>query len=265
MPNPLRIGFIFMLLTAGSVLAAATQLEVFDLKHRSADQVAAIVQPLLQQDEAVQAHGFQLILRARPQTIQQVRGLLQRLDRAPQRLRISVRHATSTRTVQRGTDAGVRASPGDTEVRARIYGTDERDDSAADQQIQVLEGNPAFIAFGQSVPVGERTLVIGPGGGAVHDSVRYRDVSSGFYVLPQISGERVHLRISPQREQLSRSGAGVVNVQRAATVVEGPLGEWIELGGTLEQSSVDGSGTIYRTHERSELQGRIAVKVEVLP
>lgn len=265
LPCAARVWLSFLLLfLTGAVIAAETRLEVVDLQHRPADQMAEIVQPLLQQDEAVQAHGFQLILRARPDTIRQVRTLLQSLDRAPRRLRISVRHDATTRSVRRGAEAGARIGPDDSEVRARIYGTEARDDGSADQQLQVLEGNPAFIAFGQSVPVGERTVIIESGGATVHDGIQYRDVRSGFYVLPQVRGQRVHLRISPRREAFSRSGGGVVNVQQAETVVEGPLGQWIELGGTLEQTTSRDSGVVYRTQRRSELQARIEVKVEVL-
>lgn len=262
----LRLLAIAALLAAATVVRAAdTQLQVFDLRHRPATQVAPIVQPLLQQDEVVQAHGFQLILRARPETVAQVRSLLEHLDRAPKRLLISVRQTNAAQTAQQGADAAVRATPGDSEARVRVYGTDAREQGAAQQQIQVLEGNPAFIEFGQSVPVGERTLVIDPSGAAVHDSVRFRDVTSGFYVLPQLTAQRVRLKISPHRDTLSGAGGGTINVQRAETVVEGPIGQWIELGGTVEQSRADGSGVVYRTQDRSEQRGRIAVKVEILP
>lgn len=262
---PRYLAITLWLLICARALAADTRLEVFDLKHRPADQLVATVQPLLAEDEVVQGHGFQLILRARPQTIDQVRTLLQRLDRAPQRLRISVRHTADVSNVRRGVAAGGRVKPGEGEVRVRVYGTDDRQDSSASQQIQVLEGNPAFIAFGQSVPVGERTLIIDHGGGTVHDSVRYRDVTSGFYVLPHVVDQRVHLRISPRRETLSPSGAGVVDVQRASTVIEGPLREWIELGGTLDRSAEEGRGIVYSTTGRSLWRSRIAVKVDVLP
>lgn len=256
---------VVLALWSALVFAADTEMQIFDLKHRPADQIAPIVQPLLREGEVVQAHGFELIVRAAPATIEQVRALLDRLDRAPKRLLISVRQSSSGRTAEGGAEAQVRTRPGDSAGSIRLYGTNGREQGAAEQQIQVLEGNPAFIAFGQSVPVGERTLVIGPGGGAVQDSIRYRDVTSGFYVLPQLRDKRVRLRISPHRETLSRSGGGVVNLQRADTVVEGPLGEWIELGGTVEQRSNDQAGIVYGTRARTEQQGRIAVKVDVLP
>lgn len=245
------------------VAAADLELEVIDLHHRPADQIVTTVQPLLQQDEVVQAHGFQLILRARPDTIAQVRTLLQHLDRAPKRLLITVRQSDSSQIVDRGANAAVQAAPGDTRARVRVYSTDDRQHGAADQQIQVLEGNPAFISFGQSVPVGERTLIIGQYGASAQDSVRFRDVTTGFYVLPQVSGDQVRLQISPHRDTLSRAGGGAVNVQRADTVVSGLLGAWIELGGTVS-SSQRGGGITYRTRERSEQQGRISVKVEEL-
>lgn len=245
--------------------AAEAQLELFALAHRPADELVPVVQPLLHEGEVVQAQGFQLIVRAAPDTLEQIRGLLARLDRAPKQLLISVRQSTSQRAMERGAGAAVRATPGDSGAKVRIYGTDDRAADGGEQQIRVLEGHAAYIDFGQSVPVGERTLVIGPGGGAVHESTRYRDVSRGFYVLPQINGERVVLHISAHRDTLSRAGGGIVNTQRAGSVVEGRLGEWFQLGGTIEHSDRSERGILYRSHERSEQQGRVAVKVEVVP
>lgn len=252
-------------LLAAATWAADLQLEVVDLKHRPAEQLVGVVQTLLGQDEVVQAHGFQLILRARPATLEQVKTLVGRLDRAPRRLRVSLRHSAAEAVSRSGTGAGVSASPGESRVRVETYGTRDRDYSGAEQQIQVLEGNSAWIEFGQSIPLDERSVVIGPYGASAQESVRFRDVTSGFYVLPQVTGDRVRLRISPHRETLAGSGSGAINVQRAETVVEGPIGEWFEIGGTISESGHDGAGIVYRTQGRAERQGRILVKVDVLP
>ena len=130
------------------------------------------------------------------------------------------------------------------------------------QRIQVLEGNAAFIHTGQSVPVGERNVFHGPGGTTIQDSVRYRDVTTGFYVYPRVNGDRVILRISPQKQNLSPEGGGRIDVQTAETTVSGRLGQWIDLGGTSGVSETQGSGITYRTAERDSRYGSIQVKVE---
>ncbi len=258
--------FVLVVLALFAHVAHAVdhRLEVFDLKHRPAAQIAPIVQPLLNDGEAVQAHGFELILRAAPGTIEQVRSLVQRLDRVPQRLLVSVRQSDTAQTAERDAEARLTARPGHSSGSVRAYATNDREQGAVTQQIQVLEGNAAFISFGQSVPTNDRTVIIGPGGTAVQDSSRYRDVTSGFYVLPQVTGDLVHLQISPHRDTLSRDGGGIINTQRADTVVESRLGQWIEIGGTVERRSDTGEGIVYSTRGRTEQQGRIEVKVDLL-
>ncbi len=258
------LAMVVLALFAHGAHAVDHKLEIFDLKHRPAAQIAPIVQPLLNEGEVVQAHGFELIVRAAPATIDQVRALVQRLDRAPRRLLVSVRQSNSTQTAKRDAEARLRARPGHSSGSVRAYATDDLAQSAGTQQIQVLEGNPAFIAVGQSVPTDDRTVIIGPGGAAVQNSSRYQDVTSGFYVLPQVAGDLVHLQISPHRDTLSRGGSGIINTQRAETVVEGRLGEWIEIGGTVDQRSDSGEGIVYSTRGRTEQQGRIEVKVDLL-
>jgi type II secretory pathway component GspD/PulD (secretin) len=101
--------------------------------------------------------------------------------------------------------------------------------------VRVMEGREAYVRVGQSVPVRgrevRRTMVGGKMVEQVVDSTQYHDIATGFYVLPRLSGDRVTLDISPQREALSRQVPGGVSVQSVVTTVSGQLGEWIEIGG----------------------------------
>ncbi len=142
----------------------------------------------------------------------------------------------------------------------RLYDTERQTRSPATQQLQVLEGNWASIQTGSSVPVLEQRLhALG-----VESRVRYKDVLSGFEVLPRVNGERVTLDIRPQRAALSRLGNGAIDVQALQTTVSGRLGEWIDLGGTATQQEDAGSGILYRSEERAAARGTVQVKVERL-
>lgn len=254
--------WLLALLLAASA-GADSRIEIFELSQRSAAELATIVQPLLGADEAVQASGFQLIVRARPETLEQVRDLVERLDRAPRQLLISVRQPSESRAVQRERSADVEADQDGARARVRIYDTESRSREAASQRIRVLEGNAAFIEAGQSVPVGERSVTVGPGGAVVHDTTRYRDVTSGFYVVARLAGDQVVLELSTRRDTLSRHGGGVVDTRRATTTVRGPIGEWIEVGGVGEQRRREGRGVLYRSGERSATSGRVELRVEL--
>ena len=57
-----------------------------------------------------------------------------------------------------------------------------------------------------------------------------------------LAGDRVTLEISPQYDTPGSQGYGSVNTQRLTTTVSGRLGEWIELGGSGQQSSSSNRG-----------------------
>ncbi|MGH8751996.1 MAG: hypothetical protein ACREUV_09870, partial [Burkholderiales bacterium] len=101
-----------------------------------------------------------------------------------------------------------------------------------------------------------------PQGTQVIQGTQLRDVSSGFYVRPRVSGEQVTLEVSPQRESLGPGGN--INTQRISSVVSGRLGEWMELGGVVRNSTQQDSALAARDSERNYDQRKIYIKVEEL-
>jgi len=160
------------------------------------------------------------------------------------------------------TEGGVKveAGGGRNRVGGKVVSTRDIEDSRDTQRIQVLEGNQAFIRAGQSVPYTTQTVIQNGRHVTVTEGTTYRDVTSGFYVVPRISGDQVTLEINPQRNTVGASGS--VNIQQAATTLSGRLGEWIELGGVGGQSASSGSGTVYSTRSTSMDNRTIFVKVE---
>lgn len=81
---------------------------------------------------------------------------------------------------------------------------------ARDGSVSGLQGQ-LIVRVGQSVPVHERqvrrVVINGQVVEQVVDATQYRDVTTGFYVLPRLSGDRVTLDVSPQRETLSEAGS----------------------------------------------------------
>ena len=254
---------IWMLTSLATVQAAS--LEIIQLHHRPADEVIPIIQPFLAHDDVIRGSGFQLIIRTSPERLAQVRKILARIDRAPRRLLITVRHSASSLDQSSGASARVHGDGDQVRGTVQVYRTENRDEAAANQRIQVLEGNRAFIRTGQRVPTGGRSIITTPGGAAVQDGVRYRAVTSGFYVVPQVNGDQVTLRIMSRRAGLSPGDGGRINVQTAATTVRGRLGEWITIGGTVDRSGNAAGSVVQRTEDRSKNRGAIEVKVELLP
>jgi len=129
-----------------------------------------------------------------------------------------------------------------------------------------MEGREAYVRVGQSVPVRERQVRRTVVGGQVVEqaieSTQYRDVTTGFYVLPRIAGDRVTLDVSPQRETLSRQMPGGVNVQNVVTTVSGRLGEWMEIGGIGQNGSGQQAFILGRATTATRDSRRVLVKVE---
>ncbi len=275
---------LLLLLSIGSQAAGPLVTEVIPLRYRSAEALLPILRPLVSRPGTVTGMGYQLIVRGTEQNIAELRSLLSRLDQAPRQLLIKVRRGTGSNLNSSGTEAfgrtsgqthletgrrspsadGLTLRTGDDKHDAgvRIHRTRGHSDESSIQQIRVLDGHEAFIRSGQSVPFGQRQVIVSGRVSSIHDTIQYKDVTTGFYVIPRLSGDRVTLNISPRSAHLSRSGGGAIDIQQAQTTLSGRLGEWILVGGSSRRSSDTESGITYATTARGDESSQIWLKVE---
>jgi hypothetical protein len=206
--------YIFLLLGWGMALAQGT-LEVIELRHTTADRVLPVLRPLLEPGGVLTGQRTQLIVRASPENLAELRRALEAIDRPARRLVISVRFAGDSGIERSEVSAGVRGNRIELGARQeRSTGSDR-----VDQRLQVLEGGRAFIATGASRPLMHR------------DGAVIQDIATGFEVVPRLAGDEVVLAIAPQREVAGTVTRGSVEVQRAASTIRARLGEWVELAG----------------------------------
>jgi len=263
------------------------ELEVIALKHRSAEEVLPVIRPLLDKGDTASGMNYQLILRTSPRNLEQIKKLLESIDIAPRRLKITVMQNVDSETAARLTEVSgnvglnrdariavpgsgdssglnVELGRGQDRLRTRVTSTRSLEDERNTQQLQVLEGNRALVHSGQSVPVPQRQVIQNQWGTQVIDSTQYQEVGSGFYVLPRISGDRVTLEISTQNDALV-PGSGdqpTVRVQQASSTVSGRLGEWLEVGGLGQQKNHEDSTLSTRGVSRTREQRNVLIKVE---
>ncbi|MDE2310409.1 MAG: hypothetical protein KGL01_06215 [Betaproteobacteria bacterium] len=267
--------------------AVWAELEVIPLRHRNVEDVLPIIRPLLDHDGVASGMNNQLILRTSPQNLAEIRKLLESIDTAPRRLRITVLQNVDSDTVRRltevsgsvglgrdarvsvpgGAGAGgltVEAGQGADRVRGRIVSTRSLEDDKKTQQIQVLEGGRALVSVGQSVPVLQRQVVQSPWNTQVTESTQYQNVTSGFYVRPRLSGDRVTLEISAQNDELAPNSGNppTARVQQVTTTVSGRLGEWLVLGDILRQTAGEGSTLSSRSASDVRERRDVLLKVE---
>ena len=115
---------------------------------------------------------------------------------------------------------------------------------------------------GKQVPIANRNTYVTHGNVVVQDSIDYHDVSSGFYVLPRVSGDMVTLQVSPQLSRIQPNQGAVFDVQNAETTITGRLGQWLQIGGIVQQFNTSDRETLRRTRQQGQEQRNIYVKVE---
>jgi type II secretory pathway component GspD/PulD (secretin) len=288
-PRIASLALLLSLMHGAAAPAQTTVLEVIPLRYRQAAEVIPIIQPMLVREGSVSGYQGQLVVRTTPANLEEVKRILAALDTAPRQLLITVRDAAAVERGRSQTDISVNAGTdnarvvippagrdprggnvalGDSDDRVRVHALEGRSLEADNgtQTVRVMEGREAFVRAGQSAPVRERqvqrTVVGGKVVERVVESTQYRDVASGFYVLPRVSGDRVMLDISQQREALLRGASGAASVQGMVTTVSGRMGEWIEIGGVDRDTSSQQSALLGRSSASARDSRRILIRVE---
>jgi len=261
---PLLLALCFVALPA---LAQGT-LEVISLRHRTAEQVIPVLRPLLEPGGALSGQYNQLIVRTSPANLAQLRAVLDAIDQPARRLTISVRFDAARDAARSAVQTDARISNRGSSAELRLQDSNSHAAERVDQRIQVLEGGRALISSGESRPLRQRQVIQTPNGPVVQDTTVIQDASTGFEVIPRLSGSTVFLEIAPRREKFGEqfpSGAsGAIRSERAASTVSGRLGEWIELGGVNSASSRAESGILSSRDASASAQRSIWVKVEEL-
>ena len=282
--------FFFCFVFVFPATSEPLKLEVISLKHRMTQDIVPILKPLVAKGGTVSGMNDQLILRTTYKNMQEIRKLLKVLDRPLRSLKISVRYDTqgdhhsreqgidgsydsrnihietrnsgSISQSNKHTPAYEKDDQHKSEIRYRNWHTQSRTGDDNVYFVRTVEGQPAWIRSGKSIPVPERTVVLHPYGTDVYDSVHYRDISSGFYVVPHLNGDRVTLMISPERSRSNYAYASRVETQEAQITMTGKLGHWIDLGGVTEEYNEQSQEGLYQTHRYGNELNRILVKVE---
>jgi len=272
----MRYYITLLLILASATLLADYPLEIIEMKGRSVDEIIPIIKPFVGSDGSVAGMNDQLIIRTSPENLREIRRILGRIDHPPRRLLISVRQGNAGSAEGRGISADIRAlvgrqgqiAVGDPEeeegVRLRGIGAGTRSDLDVSHRVQALEGRPAFISTGRSVPV-NRSQFYGAGPFPYYGSHSgYRDTTSGFYALAHLNGNQVTIEINPRMERAGNIG-GSFDVQQAHTIVSGSLGTWIAVGGVSQSGFRGISGIGLNAGTRSTGQGAIYLKVDEIP
>jgi hypothetical protein len=232
---------------------SAEEARIIQLKHRPAGEIIPLIQPLLGPEDALSGMDYRLIVRTSDRTLNEIERLLEQLDVAPRRLRITLEQrvandrGTATHSVEGEVSIGDKAritlpekypdSHGLVVQNDNLrYRSDQRSTAGRNETTQTviaLDGQRSFIRLGQSVPHIKKILALGHRPFMVTQGIEFQDVTTGFDVLPHVHGDRVRMEITPRLSTLRDPATGLVDFQELATTVEARLGEWIDLGTIL--------------------------------
>lgn len=257
--------YLFALLLIASYTLSAEEITILPLHHRLPEQVLPTLEPLVSPGGSIVGAGNQLFVRTTPENLLELQTVLSAIDKPLQRLLISVRQGNVFRADERGLSIQQGSIQlGDNsqiQLEGSVQNDQKQSNSQSSQQVQTVEGAAAQIYLGQSLPLAMRQIQRQNHQLVLTDTIEYVDVGTGFTALPRLIGDQVELSISPLQQQLNGNQIEQANL---STIIRGPLGTWIPLGGGEISSNQQQSGLAGSSNQRNTRQQHVWLKVERL-
>lgn len=259
---PMKLLYTLLGLALLASPVRADSITAIQLYNRPAEEVIPIIEPMLGAGDVLTGRGFKLFLRSTPATLAEVREIIDVLDKAAKILQISVFQgsqqdlralaiggnmqfesgdASGSIGINRNKGAGsINYNTRNTSASINATSTSGRMENHPLHRLRITEGSAGYIETGEQIPYFS-------GGGGVGSrqpagNIEYRNVPTGFYVLPRIHGDNVTLQISAFKNSLTKSRTGNIASQQASTTITGGIGEWLLIGGVTEQIRRSQSG-----------------------
>lgn len=270
---------IFITLLNNISLADETVIEVIPLFNRPASEIQALLSPLLEDTDRVIADGANLLVKTRPERLGEIMFLIDKLDTPLNNLIITVmqsRHTTADEL-----NAAARANlklqrnkrlKSGGRISGHYYQTEDRSSNESTQTIRTMEGNTAHITVGKTYPIQNIQIYnsaygYGYGYPALSTSTEFIDATTGFAVTPRLveqnpsrAEQQVILDVSPWSDNFNMQGQ--LETRNAQTTLKINLGEWVELGGSYENSHSSINGNIASIRQTSQNTVHILIKVD---
>lgn len=266
------IGLLMTILLSTASIAA-NDFKIITLQHRFAEDLLPTIQPMVGDGGTASGIQNQLIIRTTPERMAEIERLVTTLDVERQNLRITVSHQNELQSQNRDISVQGRKRIGNVEVGTTTFPRRRQDGvqvgiennqssstSSGNQFINVADGERAFIRVGQAVPFTQEWVTLTRRYTTVQRTTDFVDVSTGFAVRPRSIGNQVELEITPRIAKLNQSG--VIDFEELTTVVRVSKGEWVDIGGIMQQKD-DVSRAILSRQSGSQLQNnQLSIRVD---
>ncbi len=186
------------------------------------------LKPLFTNQAVFSAKGYQLIVKASPSVINEIKHLLKQIDTPLQNLLIQV---ASERTIARELQLSNLSGNYQTQNKnnrgsVTIISTQRRSDKKGDAiyQARSIENSWVNIYTGKDVPY------YSSNGYHLRAQTEFKNINSGFEAKAQLkSDNQVIIDIRVQNNQQNKNDTNSINTRSTETTISGNLGEWISL------------------------------------
>jgi hypothetical protein len=234
---------LFALLLSISLSAfAQTELRVFTLQHHFAKDLYSVITPLVGEEGTVTGMNNQLIVRATPAQLLEIESVIAAMDVPRANRKITVASNRNQQSTYNNTELSGNVNIGNVTIGNRQRGqgasidvTRQQNQSSQKSQqfIQVVDGHRAFIQVGTLVPFTQDWLLITKRYTQITRTTDWLEVSTGFAVSPRTIGNQVEVEVTPRITNLRSQQS--IDFETLTTVVRVNLGEWINIGQTMQQ------------------------------
>jgi len=243
-------------------------MKVVPLNNRFASDIQPLISPFLENSEYLIANGSSLIIKATPARQNELKKLIGQLDKQLSKLTITIIQSNSKTADSLNASANIRIGTSLSNksklsggLRGRFADIEKSSYSESRQQIQTLDGKTAFIKTGKVHPVHNTNILSSSTGyTSISSNTQYIEASTGFLVIPRLSGTQVTLEVSPWSDKMKNSG--VLSTQRSHTTIRVRLGEWVEIGGINEQSQSTATRNLSHSYSTRQKKSRILIKID---
>jgi Bacterial type II and III secretion system protein/Bacterial type II/III secretion system short domain len=262
---------LLILLIISCSAFAETEFKIITLQHVFAKDLLPIIEPMVGADGAANGMNNQLIVRAQPERMREIEAIVASLDVAKVNRKITVKTSNDTETQQERTEASGAVKVGKVTVgndrrakpnrgRVDVARNSSNSSQNSNQFINVLDGARAFIKVGQIVPFTQEWVTITRRYIQIERTTDWREISVGFAVRPRTIGNEIELEIMPRIAKLNSSG--YIDFEELKTTLLVKLGDWVDIGGTMQQNDDLSRKILGIQSVSSQQQSSLVVKVD---
>ena len=266
---------LLILLLMSSCAFAETEFKIITLQHLFASDLLSIIAPMVGAAGAANGMNNQLIVRTTPERMLEIEAIVAKLDVTKVNRKITVKSSNNVQSLQERTEANGAVKMGKVTVandrhakpnsgRVDVDRNSSNSSQNSNQFVSVLDGERAFIKVGQIVPFTQEWVTITRRYMQIVETTDWREITTGFAVRPRTVGDQnnkfVELEITPRIAKLNSQG--FIDFEDLKTIVNVKLGDWVDIGGTM-QTNDDVSRKILGVQSvSSQQQSSLVIKVE---